>query len=53
MADIYEYIIFFALILIVFILFIFDKRKSNEIDFDSHLYENDEDSFDLDLFDEN
>lgn len=52
MADIYEYIVFFALILIVVILLIIDRRKSNEIDFDSHLYENDEDSFDLDLFDE-
>ncbi|WP_299106067.1 hypothetical protein [uncultured Tenacibaculum sp.] len=52
MVDIYEYIIFFALILIVVILLIIDKRKSNEIDFDSHLYENDEDSFNIDLFDD-
>ena len=52
MIDIFGYIVFFGLILIVVILLIFDKRKSNEIDFDSHLYDYEEDSFDVDLFDE-
>ncbi|WP_299623561.1 hypothetical protein [uncultured Tenacibaculum sp.] len=51
MVDILGYIVFFGLILLVVFLLIIDKRKSNEIDFDSHLHENDEDSFDIDLFD--
>ncbi|WP_158091375.1 hypothetical protein [Tenacibaculum holothuriorum] len=45
MNTIYEYIVFGTLIVLVMILIIIDKKKSDDIDFVDDLYDNEDDDF--------